>query len=436
MDLRRALHDALAGLLQPVYADLAPLQAIGVDLAPVVERVPQVAMRREEVDITIGPGVAVVQATFWLENEGPALVMDVGFPAFGPVFWDAKAGAALMDFQIRVDGAEVAHSEARLDNRTFPMWRSWRQHFPARRTTRVEVHYWVPLCGYRGLSRLPFTYVLRTGRFWKGVIGEAIVRVRAMDIPFEAIREAFPLGYTLDTSSRQLTWHFRDLFPEVDIGLLISPSVIEGWHLGLVIDDIVELNESSPPRGTRVMVSGLLDTFYSRLDSPMESELEGERRYDKNTAVPAGIQIFSDIDERFPEPIHHLPGYNPELPFIDPRACVRLRGLPLVVPKAARAVRVDPLGYSHCLFIGGRVEYEHGRLVLDVEERLDVELIPPRSFGDSPEVRAGFPALSKRPFDVRLVTPSPQDHWRQALAADPGQAAPMIRARVPHPRKW
>lgn len=410
------------------------MQAIGVDLTPLSERVPSVAMRREEVDITIGPGVAVVQASFWLENEGPALVMDVGFPAFGPVFWDAKAGAALMDFQIQVDGVHLAYSEARLDNRPFPMWLSWRQHFPAGRTTRVDVHYWVPLCGYRGWSRLPFTYVLRTGRFWKGVIGEAIVRVRAMDIPFEAIREAFPLGYKLDAFAKQLTWHFRDLYPEFDIGLLISPSVIEGGRLGLVIDDILELNESSPPEGTRVMVAGYDPSFGSDFDSQMTFEFAGERRWDKNTAIPAGIQFFSTKGDELPYSIQHLPGY--ECSYIDPRACVLLRGGPRLARKTATIVQVDPVGSTRHAFVGGRIFYEDGRLAIDVDKVIDVRLVPPKSFGDSPELRAKFPMLSKRPFDLSGLSRGPENQWHQAIEARSGQAAPTVRARVKHPRKW
>ncbi len=105
-------------------------------------------------------------------------------------------------------------------------------------------------------SRIPFTYVLRTGRFWKAHIGKACITVHARGIPFTAIQEVTPPGFVIDEQQNTLSWTFENLYPEDDIGVLLSPSIIQGDAIGMVIDDVLRINESRPPTNTAVVVGG------------------------------------------------------------------------------------------------------------------------------------------------------------------------------------
>jgi hypothetical protein len=186
----------LAEQLPIVHADSASLYAVGTDLTPIDGQLPNISMRREEVDIFVCPGFVVVEALFELENEGVETDLEVGFPCFGRPNPFKAHETALLDFAVTVDGQAVRNVDKRIDNIYFPMWKAWRQYFQAHSRSLLKVCYWTPLNSYMGASRMPFVYILRTGRFWKGVIGKAIVRVHALDIPFNAIQEATPPGYT------------------------------------------------------------------------------------------------------------------------------------------------------------------------------------------------------------------------------------------------
>ena len=280
------------GWLTPVHADSAALRAVGSGLVPVADQIPPVIMERERVDVHLFPMVAVVDASFDMLNEGPELELEVGFPSFGaPAFFEA-IDVGLMDFSVKVDGVPVAHVERRMENRAFPLWRAWQQRFRASGRSRIEVRYWTPLWGYNGISRLPFTYVLRTGRFWKGPIGDAVVCIHATGIPVRAIREATPDGYRLETGS--LTWTWRSLVPERDVAVLISLFDIVAAHLGLgELDDVADVLAARPPVGTPVLLGGwspifLLDAEGKRPHEG-ESVLAGERHSDHNIVVPDGI---------------------------------------------------------------------------------------------------------------------------------------------------
>jgi hypothetical protein len=296
-----AFLESLLGLLPVAHADAAPLTAVGVDLTPLPGAVPPVRMRREEVDIHVFRGFAVVEAVFELENEGDATELDVGFPCLqASSTWTPPTGA-LSGFHVEVDGRPAPSDVRRLENKAFPFWMAWRQRFPARATARVAVRYWTALADYRGVSRAPFFYVLRTGRFWKGAIGEAVVRVHAAGVPLSAIREATPGGYAVDKAAKQLVWTFRDLVPDQDVCLLVSPLAARAASLGLELHEIVELNRAKPPAGTRVVVGGYLREDLRRgtlLRRDAEGLLLGERSRDTNVAIPESLPVFDEDRDR------------------------------------------------------------------------------------------------------------------------------------------
>jgi hypothetical protein len=293
--------------VRAVHADSAALHAVGVDLTPRAEGLPEVRMRAEEVNIYLFANLAVVEATFELENEGPEAEIEVGFPQFRSQSPFKAQDVMPLGFHVEVDGQAVAHVDRQLDNVFYPMWYAWKQRFAAGQTSTVAVRYWVPLISYHLCSRMPFTYVLRTGRFWKGLIGHAVVRVHASDIPLTAIQEATPPSYRIDRAAKTLTWEFRNLMPDDDIGLLISPNIIQAALGGMAADDLLDINERRPPTGTRVLIGGKLmfgkqgqsGISFQRgiVEEPVLAFMSGERNHDGSTVIPDRIKVFRSTDQ-------------------------------------------------------------------------------------------------------------------------------------------
>lgn len=324
--------------LRLAHADSAPMTAVGVDLTPICAGVPPIRMRREVVDVWLFPGVAVVEARFELENLGDACELEVGFPCLPVRDVFTPPPSPLRAFAVHVDGQRLPSTRRDHDNREFPCWYVWTQTFPAARHVVVDVRYWVPLVSYRGVSCAPFVYVLRTGRFWQGSIGEALVRVHAEGVPPEAILATTPAGSVREGAT--LVWRFVDLDPQQDIGLLVSPFAVLATKLGMTTyHDIVALHALRPAAGTPVVVGGYFDG----------DVLYGERRRDANIVIPAGLDALAH----------------------DRRNALRVRGLEqaqkdhLTLPERGR--------WLHRALVCGRVAYEDAGLVIEAELRIDVE---------------------------------------------------------------
>lgn len=306
----RRLFARLAARLPAVHADLAPVYAAAPTLAPARPDAPRprIAMARERVEVELWHNVAVVFAVFEMRNLDDAAELDVAFPSVGgntsfPAFhggalhrFTAVAGpAALWSAPIEDfgDPADHIHPVERTgDGGDYPAWQVWRQRF-ARGITVVKVRYVCTFNAFKFGGRAPFTYVLRTGGFWHGPIGEAVVRVRALGVPLQAIREAHPAGYTLDAAAGSLTWRFVDLDPQDDISLLISQRVVTTHYRGVVPESVVGFNTRRAELGERVLVGGRLDPGApgSDRDAPFIGgpRLVSERWWDLNVLVPQGI---------------------------------------------------------------------------------------------------------------------------------------------------
>ena len=60
------------------------------------------------------------------------------------------------------------------------------------------------------LSDLLFRYVLRTGAYWKGPIGDAKITIKLRNTGFDKITYISPEGYVRDNA--EISWHFTDFF--------------------------------------------------------------------------------------------------------------------------------------------------------------------------------------------------------------------------------
>jgi tetratricopeptide (TPR) repeat protein len=154
-----------------------------------------------------------VTCRFDLKNEGNAKNQRVGFPS--------AYGIDILDFRVWVNGKEIAVTMVKL----IPAQeRNGRDPFPfralftvpfdsARKTVAVETRYRTRLLPneYWGMKDLGFTYILRTGSYWKGVIGDAKVTVDFGTIAPGRISHVSPSGYTKNGS--MITWRFTNFEP-------------------------------------------------------------------------------------------------------------------------------------------------------------------------------------------------------------------------------
>ena len=335
-NIRKKIHHwakTVAASLPVVHADTAPFRAVGVDLTPLEEHVPNIVMREEQVEIYVYSDIAVVEATFWLQNNGKATEISVGFPCLGRESRFKPHDSGLADFAAFVNGKPVTVLSRNLDNEYYPVWYVWTQSFPKYAESCVKVRYHTVLFHYAHVSRIPFTYVLRTGRFWKGHIGKACITVHARGIPLTAIQEATPPGFVIDEQQNTLSWTFENLYPEDDIGLLLSPSIIQGDAVGMVVDDVLRINESRPPTNTAVVVGGRIcggDGFdcnvYELREGKHNTSKNGftaftysERRQDHNITVPDRIAEFDKTNPLISLPVvfdAHIPITEVDVPVL------------------------------------------------------------------------------------------------------------------------
>lgn len=202
----RALSSLLTLVLMacPAWADIAPMPvAVAGDPAPRGKAVTPWRMAREEVQVELFDGFAVVDALFDLEAAAPAPALEVGFPGEGTRLEGGRnqVHRPLMGFRAWVEQApqkvkaRVVEHVTRMgpDGRTYTKRRNETWHVfqlePARKGAkkRVRVRYAVLADPHRGnewSSDEAFVdgsvhYVLATGAGWAGDIGEAEVFVVA-----------------------------------------------------------------------------------------------------------------------------------------------------------------------------------------------------------------------------------------------------------------
>jgi hypothetical protein len=157
--------------------------------------------------------------------------------------YESLPGPELRAFRTFIDGKEIAVKEKiekfkkdirypathgnihRVDS-YFRIWHVWDVTFKPHQKIVVENSYWNCL-SVRGYCSM--TYVLETGRYWKGDIGEATIEMTFS--PSSLASEVFDLspgGYSATISgdnNRTITWKLKNVEPVPDdnIKVLLSP---------------------------------------------------------------------------------------------------------------------------------------------------------------------------------------------------------------------
>jgi hypothetical protein len=195
---------------------------------------------------------ALVDATFTMQNNGPDILMKVGFPgdtssamtreiladSYSPITF----GPALTSFRVQVDGIDyrVSEQEVVVDasySSYGSRWYVWEMAFPRGRTQQVRVSYEQQLHTWTGPYAQPM-YILRTGAFWDGPIGEATVTMVAPNggafvggaqlagyhdengqpVTIPPISTVMGADQAAERSETRLVWRLRDFTPTQDVG--------------------------------------------------------------------------------------------------------------------------------------------------------------------------------------------------------------------------
>jgi len=205
-----------------VYGDIMPARGVGKTIQPRHD-VP-IRMLSEVVDVFISNDVAGVHCRFTLENHGFSDTLEVGFPR-------GAQEKELYDMDVKVDGHRVPVTEKKLKEPN----------------TETDIFYWTTFpvpCYHKGpkmivlvnytmilfrgdkefFSDLPFKYILKTGSFWEGTIGDALITVRIQNTNPEQLAVISPEGYQRENNV--IIWHFTDFEPDKDIEIRIVQDVV------------------------------------------------------------------------------------------------------------------------------------------------------------------------------------------------------------------
>jgi hypothetical protein len=225
----------------PTQADIGPMVYHGYCFTPVYSST--IRMSRETVDIYIGERVSYdphvrqvcVSARFYMQNDGmDTVIVDVGFPAstmsLDPdetVPMPERIAVAMKenhkydiyDFLVSIDGGRALDPLPTVVTGAFysrsehiSLWYGWKMAFPPGETT-VDVEYRVRTnYGNAGVYQQT-TYILATGRFWKGDIGEAVVTVH-LPSDFGEILLGRPWPQNFEVVDNLLRWRWTEYEPE------------------------------------------------------------------------------------------------------------------------------------------------------------------------------------------------------------------------------
>lgn len=256
----------------PARADIAPDPEFGTTLAPWGPC--GVRMVDEHVTLRLAPDHVEVLARFTLKNGPEAARLRVGFPeSVRPASWSSDEASPpqggisrLDDFRATVDGvvqearpryfqqevgpfarsdladqfrrreaalerasdpAEKARLKAELDagREQYGWWSSsgwmvWQMEFAPGQVRKVEVAYRSPWLrsGDELREARNFRYILTSGAYWDGTIGEAVVEVVPVEgLTMKEVARLAPEGAVRTETGARWTW--KDLEPDFDIGI-------------------------------------------------------------------------------------------------------------------------------------------------------------------------------------------------------------------------
>ncbi|HIE30837.1 MAG TPA: hypothetical protein EYP67_00425 [Methanosarcinales archaeon] len=226
-------------MLGTTIGDIAPPESQGETMQPV--NVTEVQMVNETVQIDLNIENATVMCNFTLMNPGESEDLLVGFPI--GLGWGGHGGDRyiypLEDFKAYLNSQQVETREMDVNG---SQWIVWNMSLETMETKDVDVSYWVQLSSYGNYGREMdywFTYVLKTGASWGGLIEEANITIDLHGIEQNWITELTPNGSVFENNI--ITWNFISLEPTENIYIefrTLRPDCEERYTIpGFVFDE-------------------------------------------------------------------------------------------------------------------------------------------------------------------------------------------------------
>lgn len=197
-----------------ILANDAAVSGIG-GTVELMDEHPTVVMESERVEIGVKSDLVDVTTSFVFRNEGPPVQVKMGFPERG---WGEARKPEFKSFEAWVDGKPVKVDTTAWED-TGVRWSRWRMKtvsFGFNQRREVANHYTASTGRVTDGSKF-VTYILTTGKSWKGPVGKADVVIDISDISdYQTIRRS-PEGYVRD--GNLIKWHFESFEPESEINL-------------------------------------------------------------------------------------------------------------------------------------------------------------------------------------------------------------------------
>jgi len=213
---------AIASLI--AWANDTAVVAVSGNIAPMGSH-PSIRMISERVEAKLGWDTAAVRCEFIFKNEGKATTVKIGFPeqAYGDV--SPIKQSSFVSFKSWVDGKPVKtkfmpSKEEEDAGVTYNAWHIKEVPFAAGQTRKVTNEYTATL-GVDSMGGVFFDYVLRTGKSWKGTIGDALIIVDVSTPSKFYDVQPSPKGYRLKDG--KLEWKFHDFEPDQNILVRLEP---------------------------------------------------------------------------------------------------------------------------------------------------------------------------------------------------------------------
>jgi len=211
----------------------------GGTVEPLVEH-PTIRMVSETVDMKLGAKVgndwrAFTRCLFVLKNDGPATDVTIGFPESAWSGGEGSPSGRLTGFKSWVDDEPVSvkyvpssKNKKRTDSNSREEYNAWyvkKVNFKAGQTRTIIDVYAVRLgesYSIGSTSTYMLNYILRSGSTWHGSIGQGVINADLSEIRGIYDIKATPKGFV--RTGDKLRWTFKDLNPNEDIHIDLSPS--------------------------------------------------------------------------------------------------------------------------------------------------------------------------------------------------------------------
>jgi len=199
-------------------ADDGAIEAYGGSVAPMVEH-PTIRLSAEFVHVRIRPDDYEVECVFFLENDGPAATVTMGFPNFSGGA-DVEAVSRFSFFVSFVDKDSVSVTllpdSAHSSYGDYWGWYTKTVEF-AEGQTRCVRNVYSSSPGFSASGDQWIEYVLWSGSTWAGPIGVAdiVVTLDSTMVTTDSL-SIEPSGYGL--SPNEIRWHFTEFEPEGSSG--------------------------------------------------------------------------------------------------------------------------------------------------------------------------------------------------------------------------